>query len=81
MIRKKVDPKELAYLPASIDLPTITGVLSSPCIGLCRMNTRMGLCVGCLRTLDEITTWGNASEDDKHLLWQALKLRYAASLS
>lgn len=81
MTRKKVDSKEFAYLLASLELSTTAGMLPSPCIGLCRVDTRTSLCVGCLRTVDEITTWGGASEDDKHLVWHALKQRYAASLT
>ena len=30
----------------------------SPCIDVCRMNARTGLCEGCLRTIDEIAAWG-----------------------
>ncbi|MDO9217322.1 MAG: DUF1289 domain-containing protein, partial [Lacisediminimonas sp.] len=32
----------------------------SPCIDICRMEQHTGLCVGCLRTIDEITAWGGA---------------------
>ena len=30
--------------------------IASPCINVCQMQE--GLCVGCLRTLDEIARWG-----------------------
>lgn len=37
----------------------------SPCINVCKMNERSGLCEGCLRTLDEIAMWGEASNPQK----------------
>ena len=33
----------------------------SPCIDVCRLDAR-GLCIGCRRTIDEITEWSRASE-------------------
>lgn len=30
---------------------------ASPCINICRMDPDTGLCIGCLRTLDEIARW------------------------
>jgi predicted Fe-S protein YdhL (DUF1289 family) len=46
----------------------------SPCISVCKMDPRMGseadraaggLCVGCLRTLDEIIEWATARDARK----------------
>ena len=36
--------------------------VASPCIQVCRMDERSGLCEGCLRTLDEIAAWGALSD-------------------
>lgn len=44
----------------------------SPCVSVCRMDARTGLCEGCFRTLDEIAGWGMASEPQKRQLWQLL---------
>lgn len=30
---------------------------ASPCINVCRMDPRSGLCIGCQRTLEEIAGW------------------------
>jgi predicted Fe-S protein YdhL (DUF1289 family) len=38
----------------------------SPCTGVCRLDTR-GLCMGCLRTRDEIARW--STMDDTQKLW------------
>ncbi len=40
-------------------------MIKSPCIEVCRMDERLGLCLGCLRTLDEISRWSQMSEADK----------------
>ena len=37
----------------------------SPCIEVCRLNERTGLCEGCWRNLDEISAWRSASEADR----------------
>lgn len=29
----------------------------SPCIQVCRIDPRTGICVGCRRTMDEIAAW------------------------
>lgn len=34
----------------------------SPCVSVCRMDPRTGLCEGCLRTIDEIAAWGDMTE-------------------
>ena len=47
----------------------------SPCINVCRMETSNGLCVGCLRTLDEIATWSHASNDDRLAILAAIERR------
>jgi predicted Fe-S protein YdhL (DUF1289 family) len=39
--------------------------LRSPCINVCRIDRRSGLCEGCKRTVDEITRWPLASEAEQ----------------
>jgi len=39
-------------------------MLPSPCINICRMDADNGLCLGCFRTIDEITVWSRT--DDSH---------------
>ena len=38
----------------------------SPCIGVCEIDTIKNLCIGCLRTIDEIAMWSQM--DDKRAL-------------
>jgi uncharacterized protein len=41
--------------------PLSTGGVPSPCIDVCRLDAR-GWCIGCRRTIEEITEWSRASE-------------------
>ena len=41
-------------------------MIASPCINVCKMDARSGLCTGCLRTIDEITVWSRL--DDRQRL-------------
>jgi predicted Fe-S protein YdhL (DUF1289 family) len=36
-----------------------------------------GLCVGCLRTIDEIAHWSSLSVPQRHRVWQAIAQRAA----
>lgn len=44
----------------------------SPCIGVCRIDDATALCVGCLRTLDEIASWGGLDDDARRAVWRAI---------
>ena len=37
----------------------------SPCLGICLMDPATRMCRGCLRTIDEIRAWYDASPADK----------------
>jgi len=47
----------------------------SPCQSICSMDAKDGLCLGCLRTLQEIAQWSQASPQDKRLVWQKIQSR------
>jgi len=51
----------------------------SPCINVCRMNPRTGLCEGCLRTIDEIAQWSSATDEAKRLIWAETSRRREAA--
>jgi uncharacterized protein len=54
------------------------GPVPSPCIDVCKMNAKTGLCEGCLRTIDEITRWSTAGDDYKRAVWTEIRRREAA---
>ena len=39
--------------------------MKTPCVKVCQMEPRLGLCLGCKRTLDEIARWGGMSEQER----------------
>jgi uncharacterized protein len=49
----------------------------SPCISVCRIDESSGLCVGCLRTLDEIGVWSALDDEAKRGVWSAIAARRA----
>jgi predicted Fe-S protein YdhL (DUF1289 family) len=49
----------------------------SPCISVCRMDAQGELCLGCLRTLDEIAAWGRMGDEDKRAVWAQIEQRIA----
>ncbi|MBK7662977.1 MAG: DUF1289 domain-containing protein [Sterolibacteriaceae bacterium] len=59
----------------------VDGSVPSPCINVCKMNKRSGLCEGCLRTLDEIAMWGQASDPQKLVILAQLVERREAAVS
>jgi hypothetical protein len=53
--------------------------VASPCISVCTLDEKSGLCVGCFRTLDEIAAWSVLDADAKRGVLAALPARKAAS--
>ena len=51
--------------------------LASPCIGVCTINPDDQTCVGCFRTLTEISNWPSLDNAGRHELLEALRVRRA----
>jgi predicted Fe-S protein YdhL (DUF1289 family) len=49
----------------------------SPCLGICLMDPRTRMCRGCLRTIDEIRSWYDASDAEKRAILGRLAARRA----
>jgi len=47
----------------------------SPCINVCRIDEATRLCVGCLRTLDEIAAWSVLTDGERRDVWAHLAER------
>lgn len=62
-----------------IDPLSPAGPLPSPCIGVCEMDARSGLCVGCTRTIAEIAEWGMAPEAQRRAIWVEIQRRRASN--
>jgi predicted Fe-S protein YdhL (DUF1289 family) len=49
--------------------------VKTPCIKVCQMEPRLGLCLGCKRTLDEIARWGTMDDAERERVLAQLPLR------
>jgi len=49
--------------------------VKSPCIELCKFDGKTGLCLGCLRTLDETRAWEKMSDHRRHQIVNERPLR------
>ncbi len=50
-------------------------MLLSPCIGICQIDERFGLCRGCARSRTEVATWTQATREAIDQVWAALPAR------
>jgi hypothetical protein len=53
----------------------------SPCINVCRIDEATHLCVGCLRTLDEIAAWSVLTDGERRDVWMRLAERAARAVT
>ena len=52
--------------------------IPSPCSGVCRLDPQNGLCIGCLRSRDEIAVWRDADDATRQRILAALETRRAS---
>tara|TARA_B110001454_G_C12638155_1_gene400017 strand:+ start:766 stop:957 length:192 start_codon:yes stop_codon:yes gene_type:complete len=45
----------------------------SPCINICFLSPKTNLCLGCGRSVEEISSWINLSKDEKKKILTRLK--------
>ncbi len=53
-------------------------MIKSPCIKICTVDARSGLCLGCGRTIDEIGCWTAMSDAERVRIMAELPARRAA---
>jgi predicted Fe-S protein YdhL (DUF1289 family) len=53
-------------------------MIETPCVKVCTLDARAGLCLGCGRTIDEIAGWGAMSADERRRIMAELPTRLAA---
>ena len=51
----------------------------SPCINICRIEPTSRLCLGCLRSMDEITGWSKMTPEERARIMAELPARKAAT--
>jgi hypothetical protein len=47
----------------------------SPCVDICTINNKNGMCDGCYRTIHEITDWSVMSDNEKIIVLDQLEDR------
>ncbi|RAU21950.1 DUF1289 domain-containing protein [Paramagnetospirillum kuznetsovii] len=52
-------------------------MFDSPCKSVCRIDDRLGWCIGCKRTRAEIKAWSTASEVEKERILDLVAKRRA----
>jgi predicted Fe-S protein YdhL (DUF1289 family) len=62
----------VANLPAT----PLDASVASPCVDICRLDAQ-GLCIGCRRTVGEITEWSRASDARRREILSELARRNA----
>ncbi|ETX14335.1 hypothetical protein OCH239_03310 [Roseivivax halodurans JCM 10272] len=53
----------------------MSGEIESPCTKICQIHPEARLCVGCLRTIDEITGWARMTPEDRRRIMDELPER------
>ncbi|MNR79286.1 hypothetical protein D3C72_99930 [compost metagenome] len=79
MRKKDARPEDLDHLISIFDAEA--SPVPSPCIRICRVDSRSNFCTGCLRTLAEITEWGAVDDLRRRQIWRDIMVRRAAVLS
>ena len=54
-------------------------MIESPCVKVCTLDVRSGLCLGCGRSIDEIARWSTMSAAERAHVIGELPWRLAAS--
>ncbi len=49
--------------------------IATPCVKVCAVDGRTGVCLGCRRTLPEIAGWARLSDEERAAIMTALPLR------
>jgi predicted Fe-S protein YdhL (DUF1289 family) len=49
--------------------------VKTPCIKVCQMDPRRGICLGCKRSLDEIARWGAMTDQERDRVMAELPKR------
>ena len=50
-------------------------VMQTPCVKICTIDARSGLCLGCGRTLDQIARWAGMSDAERARIMAELAQR------
>ena len=49
--------------------------METPCVNVCLLDSEIGLCVGCGRTIDEIANWASMTDGERRAIMASLLAR------
>ena len=55
--------------------------VASPCVGVCELDQVSKLCMGCLRTADEIAMWRDAGAEGRRSILERVRRRWERTTS
>jgi hypothetical protein len=80
-MRASCDNRAIAFPRAPImvtaDSKPKRPAMQTPCVKVCTLDARSGLCLGCGRTLDQIARWASMSEAERTRIMAELAQRAA----
>jgi predicted Fe-S protein YdhL (DUF1289 family) len=56
-------------------------MIESPCVNICTLDARSGICLGCGRTIDEIARWTAMTTAERARVIRELSTRLATTKS
>lgn len=59
----------------STSASSTTRRVMSPCIGICKLDQKSGLCIGCKRTIEEIGRWAMLDDPARQAIVDQLPTR------
>jgi uncharacterized protein len=60
---------------AAMSTPHVFQPIETPCIKVCDIDSRTGVCAGCSRTLDEIASWASYTHSERRAIMRTLPAR------
>ena len=64
-----------------MSMNVVSPIPASPCVKICVMDPHSGFCIGCGRTIGEISLWSEMAVDERRRVTAGLDLRMAAARS
>ena len=49
-----------------------TDLYVTPCVQICKINIELKICIGCGRTIDEITKWSSYTHEERMTIMRKL---------
>jgi len=49
--------------------------VETPCVNVCLLDSEVGMCVGCGRTIDEIANWASMTDIERRAIMAVLPAR------